>query len=279
MKPANVKPSLSMKKRARLEDEPKVLIYVDVLGFEALTNEYQFRVREFHHKRFSGASTTEMQNQFNRFNTVLDQCVFEETLYGGIQAMLFSDCAFLVFDNSLRATVIAVGLMRNFINRGVPVRMGLGKGTFYDIEYLTKTDVGAVTLSKSRFVGTSVVRAHSAEQCGGKGMRIFLDSSIENDLPHIRQRIKTLPLARPLRGVNWELDYLNESRPIAQEQKVEADDRKLFDNVARMKQPSWPRDVQRHYTQTLAALNRMRKANSRKLVNLRKLPYGQVIIW
>ena len=261
---------------ARHEDEPRALIFVDILGFEAITNVYQVRVQDFgpNEHGFTGSSTTEMSNRINRFNTVLDRCVFEETLTGGIQAMLFSDCAFLVFETSLRAAVVAAGLMRDFIKRGVPVRMGIGKGTFYDIEYVTNTNVGSVTVSKSRFIGTAVVRAHASEQCGGKGMRIFLDSSLEEDLPSVRRRIKTLPLARPAKGVNWELDYLHESAPASEQQKVEAADRELFDKVAWLKNPEWPRKVQRHYTETLAAMNRMRTANSRKPVNLRKLKYG-----
>jgi len=63
----------------------------------------------------------------------------EESLSGGVQAMLFSDCGFLVYENALRATLAAVSLMRAFIRRGVPVRMGIGKRTFYDMEYTTTT--------------------------------------------------------------------------------------------------------------------------------------------
>jgi len=136
-----------------------------------------------------------MQSQFNRFDRVLDQCVFEETLYGGIQAMLFSDCAFLVFARtadadivSVRAAIIARKLMCHFIKERVPVRMGIGNGTVYDIEHSTKADVTNVMGSKSRFIGTAVVHAHAAEQCGGKGMRIFLDESVEDDLPHMGRR-------------------------------------------------------------------------------------------
>src|SRR5262249_30491072 len=173
------------------EDQPKSLIFVDILGFAATTNEYKIRVRHFTDQGtgFSGSSTTEMQGRINRFDTVLDQCVFEESNYGGIQAMLFSDCAFLVFDNSVRAVHVARNLMRRFIKWGVPVRMGIGKGTFYDIEYLTKTNGGSVIVSKSRFIGTAVINAYAAEQCDGKGMRIFLDASIEEDLRHIQRHL------------------------------------------------------------------------------------------
>jgi hypothetical protein len=262
-----------MNKIQASEDQPRSLIYVDVLGFAATTIECKVRVRNFQHEEtgFSGASTTEMQGRINRFNTVLDQCVWEESNYGGIQAMLFSDCAFIVFDNSVRAADIARNLMRQFIKRGVAVRMGIGKGTFYDIEYLTKTDAGNVPVSKSRFIGTAVINAHAAEQCGGKGMRIFLDSSVEEDLQHIQRRL-LLPV--PLKSVKWELDYLHEPRPMAEQAKVEADDRELFEKVARMKNPAWPENVQVQYTETLDAMNRMRITNSRKPVDLNTLRYG-----
>src|SRR5258706_8111166 len=109
----------SEKKTATPEDEPKTLIFVDMLGFAAITKEYQVRVQEFRDESsgFAGASTTEMQNRLNRFDTVLRMCLFEETRNGGIQAMVFSDCAFLVFDTSLRAALVAISLMRSFIKK------------------------------------------------------------------------------------------------------------------------------------------------------------------
>jgi hypothetical protein len=138
-------------KSAKAEDKPQTLIFVDILGFTAITNQYRVRVQEWYDEAsgFSGASTTEIQGRINRFNTVMDKCVIEERLYGGVQAMLFSDCAFLVFDTSLRAALIAVSLMRSFILYGVPVRMGLGKGTFYNIEHSTTTNVRNVTFEET----------------------------------------------------------------------------------------------------------------------------------
>jgi hypothetical protein len=248
------------------ENESKTLIYADILGFTAITNEYQVRVQDSHDEStgFHYSSTTEMQTRINRFNNVLDRCVSGGTINGGIQAMLFSDCAFLVFDDSLRAAVVAASLMRDFIKSEVPVRMGLGKGTFYDIEHSTRTDAGNSTISKSRFMGTAVVRARNAEKCGEKGMRIFVGESVDEDLPIIQQRIKAVPLAKPLNGVKWELDYLYESGPKSEEQDAETGDRELFEKVASLNNPDFLPDVQRQYTDTLCAMNRMRIANSRK---------------
>lgn len=255
----------------RLEDEPKTLIYVDILGFRYLTNKYRVRVEDYvenyKNREYVGSRTTEIQRQINCFNRILDSSVSEMAPYGGTQAMLFSDCAYLVFSKSVpneypavRVRLVATDLMRKFINNRVPVRMGIGKGTFYDIEYLTTTN-GKLITSKSRFMGTAVICAHDAEQCGGKGLRIFVDESSEEDLSHMGRRLQ---LPQPLKSVKWELDYLHDSRPIGQLKQLEKDDRELFDNVASMNAPELTEGARLHYTETLAALNRMRVSNNRK---------------
>ena len=85
--------SVPMNETQASEDQSRSLIFVDILGFATVTSQHKVRVRHFRDEEsgFSGASTTEMQGRINRFNTVLDQCVFDESNYGGIQAMLFSD--------------------------------------------------------------------------------------------------------------------------------------------------------------------------------------------
>src|SRR5438445_2511696 len=262
----------SKEARARLEDEPTILLFVDILGFKEITKHYRVRVQE-HHDEESGryfATTTEIQRQINCFNRVLYSSVSEIAApYGGTQAMLFSDCAFLVFSKAVlneypavRVGLVATELMRKYIKNLVPVRMGIGKGTFYDIEYLTTTN-GKLITSKSRFIGTAVICAHDAEQCGGKGMRIFIDESAEEDLPHLGRRLQ---LPQPLKSVKWELDYLHDPRPIGQLEQLEKDDHKLFDNVASMNKPTLKDSARLHYTETLDALNRMRINNSRKPV-------------
>ncbi len=263
-------------KVARGEDKPRTLIFLDILGFGAITNECQVRVRDWHDGGFSGSSTTQMQAWLNGFDAVLHHCVFQQPDYGCVQAMLFSDCAYLVFENSLQAALIAVSLMRGFILRSIPVRMGIGKGTFYSIELSTSTNVGNAIVSKSRFMGTAVVHAHSAEQCGGKGVRLFLDSSVEEDFPSVRSRVKTIRLPQALKQVQWELDYLSESKPIAREHEVEENARKLFDAVSRMKDRQSSDDVQAQYTETLEAMGRMRQANSRKPVDLSTLKHADI---
>lgn len=263
-------------KVARAEDTPRTLIFVDILGFGAITNECQVRVRDWRDSGFSGSSTTQMQAWLNGFDRVVHQCVFQQPDYGCVQAMLFSDCAYLVFERSLQAALIAVSLMRGFILSRIPVRMGIGRGTFYSIELSTSTNVGNAVVSKSRFMGTAVVHAHSAEQCGGKGMRIFVDSSVEEDFQAVRSRVKTMRLPQALKQVQWELDYLSEAKPIAREHEVEESDCKLFETIAQMKDPQSSKDVQAQYTETLEAMGRMRQINGRKSVDPNTLKHADI---
>ena len=117
----------------RREDTERTLLFVDILGFAELTRQQEVRAKDWgpDDEGFSGWSTAEMANRFERFNNVLDRCVRDEARDGGIHAMLFSDCAFLIFENSLLAATVAVALMRDFIQERVPVRKGMGKSTFY----------------------------------------------------------------------------------------------------------------------------------------------------
>jgi hypothetical protein len=156
---------------------------------------------------------------------------------------------------------------------GVPVRIGIGKGTFYDVEYTTTTPAAAArVVSTSRFYGTAVIHAHAAEQCGGKGMRIFLHQSLDEDLALIRDNLRPMKLRRPLKGVNYEIDYLHEATAAGHKPSADEKDRALFGKVALLKNPAWPRKVLRQYTETFAALNRMRKANGRKGVAAHRQP-------
>ncbi len=254
------------------EDAEHTLIFVDMLGFAELTERCPYRVvhQGPDEHGFSSSRTGPIQNQINVFHNVVDQCVFDHSLNGDIHAMLFSDCAFIDAGNSVRAALIAVELMRKCVKRHVPVRMGIGKGTFYLLTFSTESS-GSTLVSRSRFVGTAAVRAHEAEQCGGKGMRIFLHPSFAPENRAIGNIIKVLPLSRRFEKATCELDYLHEQRAAQQTPSAQEADVELFESVASMNDPHAPFKVRRQYSESFKALNRMRKANSRPEVNVRRL--------
>jgi hypothetical protein len=245
----------------RAEDIERTLLFVDMLGAAALTEKFPTRLVDsgpdeagFHH-----TWTTDAPNQFNRFARVLDVVVQEFQIYGPVRAMLFSDCAFLEFGGPVLMAMTATKLMKDFILSKVPVRMGVGKGTFYPFKFSTDlTDSTIVT--RSLFMGTAVVRAHNAEQCGGKGMRIFVHPSVQAEVIS-----KSLPLVKAYEHSKAELDFLHEPRPAQVTPSAEEDDRKLFDAVKEMKEAA-PEGVQNHYLDTLEAMNRMRGKNGRPTI-------------
>jgi len=245
------------------EDEEHTLVYIDMLGFKALTKRLKTRVIEERDEErgFLSSYTSDIQNQINRFNNIVDQCVFNKsTFYPPIVAMLFSDCAFVDAGNFIASAFLAKEIMRELIKERVPVRMGLGRGTFYRLNF--STELGDSTISRCRFIGTAVVYAHEAEQCGGKGMRIFVHPSAAADLRVTSStEIKLLPLPEPFEDADSELDYLHEQRTTG---SADAADRRLFAAIAAMEEPSMAAEIRRQYDETRMALGRMRKANGRQ---------------
>jgi hypothetical protein len=243
-----------------------------MLGFVALTENYPTRLVQYRLDElgYPGTATSLLQTRYNRFHGILGACISKQRLAGGIQAMLYSDCAYLDTGSSVRAGQIATDLMRKFLQQGVPVRMGMGRGTFYAFGF--SIDVSdSTTVTRSLFAGTAVVRAHAAQRSGGKGMRIFVHPSLAPDRQLIQRSVKMLALPAPNKDASWELDYLYENTPAGKQPQADESDMELFKAVKSMDDPKADMEVRRHYIETLEALNRMREANSRQLVDLRRL--------
>ena len=255
------------------EDAEHTIIYVDMLGFEAFTKSNPTRLVQSGPDEcgFSGSRTSPLQTQYRRFHRILESRIAEERLCGGILAMLFSDCAYLDAGNSVRAGLIATELMRQFLLAHVPVRMGIGRGTFYAFGFSTEI-LGSTIISRSQFAGTAVINAYAAERSGGKGMRAFVHASLGPERHLIERRVKMLELRpKPNDAATWELDYLYETRPAQKQPPADQSDRKLFEAVKSMKNTKASWGVRRQYIETHKALNRMRQRNGRELVPFRQL--------
>ena len=246
------------------EDEPRTLIFVDMLGFAAFTEKHPTRTAESgpDEHGFSGSGTTELQLRVNTFQRILDQFFFEWGLYGGLPGMIFSDCAYLDGGNPLRSALIAVSLMQAFLTNDIPVRIGIGKGTYYPFKFSTEVQ-GSVVLARALFAGTAVVRAHAAEHGGGKGMRIFVSPSLEIDIPAIQQRVQVLPLSKPTKGAAWELDYSIQHADTRWPKKIDDWDNRVYAFVDELDDPVESPEVRIHYSETRDALDRMRAANGK----------------
>lgn len=238
----------------------ETVLFMDLLGFAALTEahpqQHEIEVLEngYEVDRWGDAAT-----QFSRFHLVIDVKLQGMRMDGGAKALIFSDCAFLVLGSPLRTAYVACDIMGEFLKARLPVRMGIGHGTFNPLRFSSDT-FGQSTINRAMFTGTGVVRAHYAERCGGKGMRIFLHPSMKEQLANIRLGVQVLPLETPFPNAEWELNYLSWRKTgNGQEQnEVGQDNRKLFESVVAMTPTDTPASVKVHYTDTLLAINRMR---------------------
>lgn len=249
------------------------VVYVDMLGFSAMTEAHPHStVREVLSERdeetVTAVRTSEAASLFARFHGVLDNTEsLRWNTASPTRVMVFSDCAFMVFENALQAALFSTALMGHFLRRHVPVRMGLANGTCDAIRFSSDT-VGQFHMNRAVFAGTAIVRASLAEKDGGKGCRIFVHKGVNEEAVRlIEKRVHTLPLKGRLKAARLELSYLHEESPPSEEVTAEDRDRQLWNAVRSMRAAlnrPVPRSVELHYSKTLGAMNRMRKRFGRK---------------
>jgi hypothetical protein len=251
----------------RPEDEPRTLIFVDMLGFADLTRRNPTRVVHYgpDGDGFAGSATTALQSRVVRFQRILEHVLNEQTLQGGASAMIFSDCANIDVPTSLRAARVAIDLMLLFNKADVPVRMGLGRGTFYGFKYSVDVS-GSDMVTKALFAGTAVVNAHGAETCGARGCRILLHPLAEEDLRRKGSHPCLVALPEKLGlDVVTEVCYLPDDID-DHDQKPYADrDLQVIRHVRQMEADSEPLEDKHRlqYVETHSAIDRMRTAMHR----------------
>jgi hypothetical protein len=233
-----------------VESLHRAVLYIDLLGFAALV---ESRGEQFVFDggvRFGSIAPAcdPVTNRLSLFHKVLEcKIAAEQPNY----AMVFSDCSFTAFYTTAACARFAAALMREFLIARVPVRMGLGFGTFQSGGTSTAVN-GRSTVVRSNFAGTSVVRAVAAESCGAKGMRIFADASFSD--AHLRtdaesQQHRLIRMPNQCKAVFFELDYLSHAAGELINSCAAA--------VREMSREALP-EYQNHYSETLAAFSRMR---------------------
>lgn len=254
------------------DEKPKTVLFFDILGFAALT-EAGWQVAEpepFDRTPIADDAAT----TFKRFHSALDEALEAHGRSSPAKAMIFSDCGFIVKieDHSTGTLWFAADLMRRFLVARVPVRMGIGFGSFDALRFSSDT-AGDIILNRSMFAGTGVVRANAAESKGGKGMRIFLHPSMETEAGGLNRIAPILPLSKPSAYAKWELDYLFPEIDRGDHPGYivpDRDDHQLFTVVNSMRPKGAPPEIDLQYSETLLAINRMRVARRRVPFSLTK---------
>jgi hypothetical protein len=135
--------------------------------------------------------------------------------------------------------------------------VGIGFGTLAVLGFDSRT-VGSATTNSAQFLGTSVVRAHEAEGCGLKGMRIFLHPSAAN--------LVSKPTHNPdgvVKVLNCPEDPADNKAHVSTEvnywPNAPTEEKRIWQSLQDMWEKA-PSKVRHQYHATATALNRMRTA-------------------
>jgi hypothetical protein len=202
---------------------------------------------------------------FNGFHRLLDLQLSECMKADPVQSIVFSDSAFVAFNDGGVASYFAGRLMRDLIGFGIPARMGVGTGSFRGLR-LTTDISDEVRRHSSQFLGSGVVRANRAEGCGLKGMRILMHPDAQM-IPGFSCELVSVEGSACFEGRNpaviHEFNYLHLSPPWIEPGEGEPTHEERYQALVASVKVMMERvhsDYKIHYTETLAALARMKAA-------------------
>ena len=166
---------------------------------------------------------------------------------------MFSDSAFFRIETLDDAIQLARTLMFDLATNGAPARIGLARGSYRMLRFLTDSSAH-VSFHMSQFLGTGVVRAYQAERCGISGLRILLHPDLEPLLDKDAMRIIPVRPSEKMRlNVVSEVNYLD-AAPC--NSGPDFDDCIQFDSLRWMIGET-EEQFQYHYRETFNAWNEM----------------------
>ena len=166
----------------------RVVLFADLLGFASLSEEYPVDLdfinasdRLLSPSLDIDAIITSQENlltrAFTRFHQSLRWTIDLAKKKHRLTAITFSDSAFIATAHLFEAVHVAVDLLHGLLSWGVPVRIGIAHGSFEATRFRSDVTVDGGDHA-AHFLGTAVVRSHTTEKCGIKGMRILLHPSV-----------------------------------------------------------------------------------------------------
>ncbi len=108
---------------------------------------------------------------------------------------LFADCMYFVCNDQLLFSIEARKFLYHLLHNNVPVRGGIGYGNFH-FEQASHIATSTANINESSFYGSSIVLAHEAENCGLKGLRVFVHRSAANALANLYDSTPVFPEIR-----------------------------------------------------------------------------------
>jgi len=154
--------------------EKTFILFVDILGFAALVEKEGDEINELN-PIYSGVelyspspSDSLLGFRFINFHRCLNQTRDRLQKIGAGTAIVFSDSAFFRIDKLDDAIRLARRLMFELITSETPVRMGLARGSYRMLRFLSDSSAN-FAFHASQFLGTGIVRAYQTEHCGVPG--------------------------------------------------------------------------------------------------------------
>ncbi len=235
----------------------KFVGFIDMLGFSDLVKAHPSSViletgNDFD---FVSTSMSKSSERFGRFHRILDHVAMNQVDASRPERMMiFSDCAFAIYENVLQAATSLASSMRLFAESSVPVRTCLAKGTCHS-ERFSIESFNSFHLTRSMFYGSGIVLAVEGEKKAGKGCRAFLSTSLGDDaMDVLRRHHHIMPLAPPNEHAAFELNYLE---PTESTQSDVAMWSSLVHLRQELREPVGP-GVLEQYEASFDAINRMR---------------------
>ena len=268
---------IQLPRRRHLLKPETFVLFVDMLGFatltlsnddavDALTATYRSTkpVEAFADMIWRSEQPL-LAKRFYNFHHCIDAAIGNVQRTGGA-AIAFSDSAFLAVGDFERALSMAIGLMRDCIQARVPVRMGLARGSFRILRFLSDSSPGAI-VHTSQFLGSAVVGAYQAESCGAKGLRILVHPDLDDALhgygdgtygSPLTDVPKRLPVRLEVNYLHRSTDYTDFLGAIGITGPAEMDDHYFPTAIKDMVSSALP-DHRDHYDMTRTALDAMRR--------------------
>jgi hypothetical protein len=256
----------------------KVVLFADLLGFAALTEQYPIDALSL---RTSDRLDTMFGAVFKKNPLTRAFTEFHRSIRGTLQlsqlrhsstAITFSDSAFVATTKLHEAVGIAVYLMQSLLRRGVPMRMGIASGSFEAVRFRSDITVDGGDHA-AHFLGTGVVWAHGTESCGINGCRILLhpsaaillDDPLHNPPAPASEHVMHLECSaaecQNKRGIVHEINYWDFGS--TKEKRAWCELQKMWDEA--------PETERRHFQATAEAIDRMRVARGEAPIsNLRR---------
>ena len=195
--------------------ETTFILFVDMLGFASLVEQEGEDLDELN-PIFTGVelyspspADSLLGYRFINFHRCLNQARVRLQEMGAGTAIVFSDSAFLRIDTLENAIGLARTLMFELVTSEIPTRMGLARGSYRMLRFLTDSS-DRVSFHMSQFLGTGIVRAYQTERCGIPGLRILLHPDLEPLLDKEAMRIVAARPGQSMRlDVRTEVNYLD----------------------------------------------------------------------